>query len=272
MKRRRQPQRQQDSSQPLRRSRRVKAQSHPPLFDALRPLLPLFHALLPDDVAARLLRTSRTTALALLPGYTFTSHIFRPASLASMRSLRDLCALYRLRITQLALPERLKHLTFDSAPPHLSPIPASVVTLTLGQPYSNSEHSGAVRRWAALSAAARDWQDREPWRLPDYHPSPQWFGAEGKGWQLTRWMDEPDIQRLDCPLPYVPCRDGILDCPLPPGLLPEGLRVLQLSDEYKHTLQPGSAALDPHLPPARVVSSTSPWRRACCRRRCCTCL
>ena len=205
------------------------------VLDALHPLLTLFQPFLDDDDAARLLRTSRTAALALLPGYTFTSHIFQPTSLASLLFLRRLCLTYRLRITQLDLPASLRTLTFNAASPRFSPIPASVTALSLCyHPVDSSP------RWAAFSAAAADWPDREPWRLPDPHPSPLWFGAQGKGWQLTLASTSEQFDYLDCPIPCFADPIGDLDCPLPPGLLHEGLRLLRFNSGYNHPLQPGS--------------------------------
>ena len=143
--------------QPLHSSARVRTST--PLLDALRPLVPLFHPFLDDADAARLLRTSRTTALALLPGYTFSTHIFQPAYLASLLRLRELCLAYRLRIALLCLPN-LRDLTFDATPPHLSPIPASVTALSFGQ--AELDFEAFAPGWVALSAAAGAWQDREP--------------------------------------------------------------------------------------------------------------
>ena len=160
MKRRRQqlqlPQDDSADSQPLHRSARVRCRAitSSPLLDALTPLLPLFHPFLNDHDAARLLRTSRTTALALLPSYAFTSHMFRPASLASLRRLRDLCVAYKLRISQLALPHELMDLSCDATPPHHWPIPASVTALSLSPLGPKRDDSGDSRCWAALSAAA----------------------------------------------------------------------------------------------------------------------
>ena len=81
-------------SQPLARSQTQRlrpphphALLDPPLLDALRPVVFALHAFLDDADAVRLLRTSRTAALTLLSGYTFTS-IFLPDSLASLRHLR----------------------------------------------------------------------------------------------------------------------------------------------------------------------------------------
>ena len=209
------------------------------LLDALSPLLSLFQPFLDDADAARLLRTSRSTAIALLPGYTFTSHIFEPLSLTSLRRLRDLCLTYRLRITQLCLPEHIKRISFDADPPHLSPIPASVTALTVGRPYTNRSARDMVQRWAAFSAAAGDWQDRPPWRLPQADPLPQSCEEEGRSWQWAR-HDSSWGQLLCSSLPQFPGPFSTLDCPLPPGLLPTGLRVLLLSDKYSQQLQPGS--------------------------------
>ena len=154
-------------SPPLRHSPQSAAVDQPfiPLPDALSPILPLFHAFLTDSDAVRLLHTSHSGALVLLPSYTFTSHIFQPPTLSSLRRLRDLCLTYSLCITQLGLPKNVKELTLDPTPPHLSPIPATVTALTLCPPM-RSYTGGLEGHWAAMSAAASDWQDREPWRLP----------------------------------------------------------------------------------------------------------
>ena len=191
---------------------------------------------LDDADAARLLRTSRITALTLLPGHTFTSHIFQPASLVTLRRLCDLCALYQLRVSQLSVPADVRRLMFDALPPHLSPIPASVTALTLGHsPYTAF---GEVQpSWAALSTAASDWQDREPWRLPVYPSSPQSYEEGDRGRQLTLWCDDR-IAGDD--LPWFPTVDGCLKVPLSPGLLPDGLRLLLFNERYNQPLQLGS--------------------------------
>ena len=95
-------------SHPQRRSARIRLTASPPatpplppLLDPSTPILPLLHTFLDDADAARLLRTSRTAALALLSGYAFTSHTFQPTSLIALRRLRDLCVEYKLRIRQV---------------------------------------------------------------------------------------------------------------------------------------------------------------------------
>ena len=230
---------------PRRRSERLRAQSFPRVLDALRPILPLFHSFLTDDVAACLLRTSRTTALILLSSYTFTSHIFQPASLVSLRRLRDLCLTYNLRMTQVALSQPTDDIGFDAAPPRLSPIPDSVLALSLYRPELDDHLVGLAvsQSWAAFSCAASDWQHREAWRLPSLHPSSQSLGEEGKQWQLTWEVGPLDV--VDCFLPRCPTAGGSIDCPLPRGLLPWGLRVFRCAGDFSQPLQLGS--LPPYL-------------------------
>ena len=158
----------------------------PPLLDALRPILPLFHSLLSDADAARLLRTSRTTVLALLSGYSFNIHIFQPASVPSLCRLRDLYLTYQLPNTQLVL-----HLTpswkvvgFDPARTDLSPFPSTLTRPRIGHyEVSPPKHDEQEQHWAALSAAACHWQDTEPWQLRHSHPQVQSHGREGQRWQ-----------------------------------------------------------------------------------------
>ena len=212
--------------------------SHP-LLAALRPLLSLLHPLLSDADAARLLRTSRTTALALLPSYTFTSHTFQPASLSSLRRLRELCLAYQLRITQLALGGGIVNVPFDSAPPHLSPFPPSVTALSFG--VFHSAAGGVDERWAAFSAAANEWQDSAEWGLPPPLFSQLWADLSEKAdaQQLGRWMDDDDGQSAG-PLLCFAEAVGSFNSPLKPGLLPAGLRVLRLNRSYSRPLLPGS--------------------------------
>ena len=217
------------------------ARSHfPAVLNALVPVLPLFHRFLTESDAARLLRSSHTTAITLLPCYAFTQHIFAAGSLASLHRLRRLCLRYGLRISQLSLPEHSSDITALSHYPlsqgQLSPIPPSVTALSLGPP-ARDRH-GIDPRWAAFSAAASDWQDREPWCLPLYLRRERECKAEQRSWQLT-WTSEADDE-LDRLLPRFLAPLGSLECPLPPGLLPSGLRVLQLSSAFNQPLQPGS--------------------------------
>ena len=210
--------------------------SHP-LLNALSPVLPLLHSFLTDADAARLLRTSRAAALALLPGYTFRSHIFYSDNLVSLRRLRDLGLTYSLRVTQLGLPRTVRELTFDSTPPHLSPIPASITALCLG-PLIRSNTGAVEPIFSALSAAAGDWQEKQPWRTHPPHPlSP----SPGSSWRVKWAVDaEEDFNCLDPAQPSCSDTLGLLDCPIPPGLLPPRLRVLCFNDDFNCPLQLGS--------------------------------
>ena len=186
-------------------------------------VLPIFHSLLADADAARLLRTSRTTALALLAGYTFTSHTFEPTSLPSLCRLRDTSLLDGLRMTQLVLGA-IAVVDFDCAPPHMSPFPACLTSLRLGHHQVVPGHVEQQQHWAALSAAACGWQHTKPWQLPHSHPQAQLHGREGQRWQRPPWSELL----------------GILQCRLPPGLLPRGLRLLQFNLSFNQPLEVGS--------------------------------
>ena len=157
MKRSRQQHRDGDAasaSQPLRRSKRCRDKASPPLLDALRPVLPLFHSLLADADAARLLRTSRSTALALLRGYTFTTPIFEAASVPSLRRLRDLVLAYQLRITQLGLRADIAVVDFECLPPQLSPFLSTLFSIRFGHYPVGHDRAEQELHWATLSAAA----------------------------------------------------------------------------------------------------------------------
>ena len=122
---------QHDNSHPPCPSQHIRVQPTSPVFDALYPVLPLFPSFLFDADAARLLRSSHIAALALRPDHAFRSHVFEPAGVVSLCRLRDLSLTYGLHVTQLCSPRGVKQLTFHFAPPHLSPIPLSVLALTL---------------------------------------------------------------------------------------------------------------------------------------------
>ena len=156
------------------------------------------------------------------------------------------CVAYRLRITQLCLPTHLKHLPFEPYSAHLSPIPVSITALSVGRPHFHRDDRGVMEQWAAFSAAASDWQDRQPWRLPQADPSPQSCEEEGQSWQWLRtygpWRH---IDRTR--LPYFSISDAMLDSLLRPGILPSGLQVLLLSSAYNRPFPPESLPSSPTL-------------------------
>ena len=207
---------------------------------ALTAVRHLFHSFLTDDDAARLLHTSHTVSLALLNGYTFASHTFQSTTFASLRCLRDLCLRYGMRIHQLATSQYHDDPSSLSAlPGQLSPIPASVLSLSLGLGWPS--HTG----WDAFSATAADWYDREEWRLPEPNQSAQTYGRgeDEQGWWQTLWA------RHDGPLPdnFTDVdRDGVrygaCDYTLPLSLLPKRLRVLRFNSIWDQTFEPGCLA------------------------------
>ena len=69
------------------------------------------------------------------------------------------------------------------------------------------------------------------------HPSVESDGEEAKDRRLTEFINT-DLRWQ--PLPWVDDPGCDLDYPLPPGLLPEGLRALMLNQGYNQTLLPAS--------------------------------
>ena len=150
--------------------------------------------------------------------------MFRPVCLWFLRCSCDLCLLYQLRICRLTLPHVAWRLSFDAAPPHLSPIPASPSFLVVGIDLS----IGNDPRWAAFSAAASDadWTSREPpWLPPRPDPSVQSDGEAVERW-LKTWKDPSPDDGHGCLLLDFPTSRRGLDAPLLPGLPPSGLRLL----------------------------------------------
>ena len=167
----------------------------------------------------------------MLSAYTFTTHTYKPPSVASLRRLHDLCLAYQLRIiiTHLVLGPGVRVVDFDHARPYWYPFPASLTSLRIGQyRVEPAREVDWEQHWAALSAAACHWQHTKPWQLPHSHPQAQAHGSEGQRWQQPPWCSAPKAEL------------GSLQCRLPPGLLPRGLRVLQLHSDFNHRLEPAS--------------------------------
>jgi hypothetical protein len=74
-----------------------------PFIVCLRPIRFFLHPFLADDDAARLLRVSRTTSLALMPGFTFQQHVFVALSQVQMLRMRALYEAYDVRPTRMSL-------------------------------------------------------------------------------------------------------------------------------------------------------------------------
>ena len=198
----------------------------PPLVDCLFPVRLLLHGLLSDVDAARLLRVSRSSAFALLPGYAFTQHVFQPQDLDQLHRITALYARYGLRVTRLCLPFHFRRLSFDPFTGR-SPLPDSLTTLLLGS--LPTTETGAVHtQWSIFGPT--DWARPTlggPWLNPLTQQSAdhyRQFVVEAAPWELLRFEKV----------------DGLLCCPLPPGLIPPGVRRLQYADEYNCALVRGS--------------------------------
>ena len=144
------------------------------VHNALAPLLPLFHTALrrrrstpPAHLAHR--RTGPAVRLRVHQSFV------RAGLTHPLRRLRDLCLLSRLRVIQLALPDNITELSFDAAPPHLSPISASVTALSLGYTPDQRWFSDWQRTDRAASCCQAD--PRAGSRL---------YGDEEREGQLTR--------------------------------------------------------------------------------------
>ena len=84
-----------------------------------------------------------------------------------------------------------------------------------------------------FTAAIDEWTDTVPWQPSPPHPTPLSYEEEARGWLLRD--DRSGVAHCP-PMPWFPHYGYQLDCPLSPGLLPSGLRVLQLNNR---PLQPG---------------------------------
>ena len=114
---------------------------------------------------------AHTAARALLPGYTFTRHICEQSDVASLRHLRDRCLSH-------------EQLSFDPTPPHLSPLPASVLALSLGPDASGKP---SEQWWAAFGAVAGSSDSRGVCREPDAEMQAGRAEARMKAEWLARW-------------------------------------------------------------------------------------
>ena len=200
-----------------------------PLYRAIDPIRPVFHRFLTDDDAARLLRVAHSFIAPILAAFTFHSHIFEPTTLLQLARLKTVYEGNGLHVTQMGVPADVKRLQLDSVTGE-SPLPRSLLSLVLAHPMHNIyNHAKLEARWAAFSAAAADWHTRPQYSLPHSSVAVECYRGviakeQGARWGLVTFGD---------PL-------GALDCPLTPGLLPHGLRVLQLGHAYNTAFLPGS--------------------------------
>ena len=99
---------------------------------ALTPVRSLLHLFLSDHDAARLLRVSHAVATSLLRSYTFTQHVFEPATVQQMWRLKALCEAYDVRPTRMCVPnEQMKEMQLGQGSGR-SPFPSSLTSLLVG--------------------------------------------------------------------------------------------------------------------------------------------
>ena len=199
--------------------------SHP-FAVSLGPVRLVVHGFLSDDDAVRLLRVSRTVALALLRGFTFHEHVFCGDSEGQLWRLKRLWEKYDLCPTRMCLSSTVTSLSLDEDS-GLSPFPSSLKSLLLGPlphspdrtPYEDTLFdSAALARCGAIQCL--------------------WSQADQEG------SDEAKMQLLssDASLPvgHFAEVEGPFNCRLAPGLLPHGLRYLHFALGFIHPLLPGS--------------------------------
>ena len=194
-------------------------------LSVLFPIRTLLHPLLSDDDAARLLRVSRTTAIHLLTGYTFTRHVFQPDSVAAMWSMKALYEAYGMRPTRMCLPGDLEDLRLEEGSGR-SPFPSSLTCLLLDV---FSQDAPDVWHFTMLDPdiAAKKESIHCLWS----HPR-----AESEDEHYRELVMQDHMSSVQ---DYGFSRDKF-NCSLPPGLLPHGLRRLDSPSDLTSPLQVGS--------------------------------
>ena len=201
-------------------------------MSALTPVRLLFQPFLTDADAVRVLRVSRTVARSLLPSYTFHSHPFECGSVEGIRRLKALCETYQLRPTRMCLSKAMKALTWEEGSGE-SPFPSSLTSLLLG-PLPRAEEDEDISS--------------------DGIPPHCIFGSEGRArvesinclWTHPKSDSQDEhyrqllMENTLSPVLGLEETKGLSRCSLTPGLLPHGLRHLQLPSSFDSPLQVGS--------------------------------
>ena len=211
-----------------------------PLIDALAPVHSKFQAFLTDEDAVQLLRVGRSTALLLLPGFTFRHHVFQASSMQRMRwySMKTFYDAYDLRPTHLSVPVKSGNWKF----PVRSPFPSSLTALLFSPEevrdpevfFADSKHGRSVfsAEDSRLAFAIDCPWTRLRERLSQKDSvvgKDEWYRILTRESSIpVRELKQAQRQR-HCELPA-----------LPPGILPNGLRRLQFSCDINTPLQLGS--------------------------------
>ena len=206
---------------------------------ALFPVRFCLHALLTEEDAARLLRVGRSVAVALLSCFTF-HHPFRPASVEAMLCTLALYERYELRVARMCLPFFMRELELGSG--GRSPLPSTLTSLVLGCVEQPRESLG---RWTGDSM----FDSPSPCSPPVLsHCS---VSADDSA-------EDIDLQMTAPPWRVFAYRAAVGDQgaskePLPAGLVPHGVRQLQLGVNLNRPLAKG--LLPPSLAFLQVGSS-----------------
>ena len=187
-----------------------------PVVVALLPVRPLFLSFLTDEDVGRLLPLSRTTTLSLFKGYTFHRHVFELAEQTQLWwRVKALCESYQLRVTRMHFPHKLNKVRLERWT-HRSPLPSSLTSLlmgplrsTVGDPVQNSLFGSEAARCESIQSL---------WSLPLAE------SEEAHYRQLLMAREELPVWRFTRTY-------GSFESPIPPGLLPHGLRRLQLPND-----------------------------------------
>ena len=192
-------------------------------LDSLHPVRPLLHSFLSDEDGARLLRVSRSIARNLLPGFTFHQHVFVGESEQQMFRLQALYEAYDMRPMRMYLSFELRILSLEEGTDR-SPFPSSLTSLVLAPPIRALHRSDPLM----FDADAERCEEIDcPWIRMMRNRSDESYE------QMFRYIGSVPVQAFM----YV---NGLFRSPLPPGLLPHGLRRLQLPDAWDLALEPGS--------------------------------
>ena len=213
--------------------------SPPSRLDILGPVRTLFLPFLADGDAARLLRVGRSTAFALLPGFTFRRHVFQLADMEEVRRMQALHARYDLRPTRLRVPAGLRWNGSTTGP---SPFPSSLTAL-LFAPDAEDLDDAPERPLPDLFDA--DYSTVAgtthcPWTelLCLWHSE---ASAEAEDEAMSRLLTRDDGFSVAVRPFFTPdvgfCRSAL---PIGLGLFPHGLRRLQISADVVSPWQAGS--------------------------------
>ena len=223
--------------------------------DALESVRLALHPLLTDEDAARLLRVSRLFACRVLRHFTFRHHTFVAIDEAQLGRLRALYERFGLRVTRMVVSNG-GSMTFSTSSRDSSPFPSSLVSLAcVSEPWQSNEellpnslfgfnapdchHPSSIHPW---SAAVSETDEERAERLCEEMRS-----AEGLcGWQDYTIVPVHASQRWPRTSHHIP-----------PGLLPPGLRLMQLSTPLSFPLQPGSIPSSLEVLDLRSVDSQS---------------